>query len=894
MVRPRLPLLAVLSLLAATVTVRAQESKQPADSTLAASLTLKDVELSELLTKLELKLDYAVSGKVTVKANVSVPLGEATSSRAYRLKGQLTSPELKLEGLRIRDLSAEVLYADGKLTLTSLKGTLPPDSEGDEPGEFHGSATAAIEPRGDLTANLTLTRLPLGELLKSLPGGVPVAGAVSGKAQFRGAVNTLSDPSTWVGSAELSATTLTVFERAIRDVKLNLAVQNGKAVLKDSVATVEGVPVSGEATLTLADKYPLTATVRTQPKDVSELQKLVPELELPVAIRGKLETTTNLSGTLNPFTVAASGTIAANDLRIGESVADKLTAKWSVTPERINVTDLSAGVFSGKLSGSASVPLKESERGEFAVKFTEIDAAAVAKAFPKVPVKLTGLVSGTVKGTVPVAKPNEERAITADVDVTAPKLAVQGIPAEKLTGKLSVAGTALKYELEGKTLGGSFEINGQYPQAPKKTPDATQSRVLIRGIDLAKLAEALKLRGLKLRGVVDLTFVYASDLSEGSGRYSIRGLGWNNTVMIPELSGRIRMREGTLELTDAVGPLASGTVRARLRLGLDEPARNFFRITIDRFDVQQVLGKVTGAHQLVEGGVSLTVRGKLWPEFQASGTLGLANGRLAGLTANDVRVPFTVSLRGGGGELVVRDAGGTIGNGRLTGQFEYLWGANGRLKGDVKFTNVRIGNVLADLKQSNYFANARTTGRIELKGENMTSVDDLTGTINASLEQAAVRDLPVINSITPFVSPTAVLKPFDTGELRGRLSRGVFRIERLTLANPTADLYADGSVTLAGRLDLGVILRTGQLGLNDTLLQQAGLQLPIVPGPLPLSFIRDISVFLSNRTLRLSVTGTIAAPQVRLNTSALLTEEAIRYLIRRYLPAAAAAAISNR
>ncbi len=773
--------LAALPLVLFTMAVQAQPPGD-ADSTLSASVTLKDVELRELLTKLEVKLDYAVSGKVTVKANVSVPLGDAAVAKAYRLKGQLSSPELKLEGLRIRDLSAEVLYADGKLTLTSLKGTLPPDLDSEPLGEFRGSATAAIEPRGDLTANLTLTRLPLGELLKAVTGGVPVVGAVNGKAQFRGAVNTLSDPTTWVGSAELTAAKLTVSGQTVRDAVVTLDVRQGRAVAKAT----------------------------------------------------------------------------------------------------------SAELFGGTLSGSATVPLVAAERGDFTLTVAKIDAAAVAKTFPKVPVKLTGLVSGKVTGTIPAAKPNEQRAITATVELTADALTVQGIPAKDLVGKLSVEGTAVKYELEGKTLGGSFEVNGQYPQAPKKAPDDPQSRVQLRNLDLARLAEALKQRGLKLRGVVDLTFVFAPDLSEGTGRYSIRGFGWNNTVMLPELSGRIRLREGTLELTDSVGPLASGTVRARLRLGLDEPARNFFRVSVDRVDMQHLFDKLTGTNRFLEGGVSLTVRGRLWPEFQASGTLALANGRLAGLTASDVRVPFTVNLRRGGGEVVIRDAGGTIGNGRLTGQFEYLWGTNGRLQGDVKFTNIKVGNVLTDLKQANYFANARMTGRIELKGENMTSANDLTGTLTATLEQAAVRDLPILNQVAPFIPPTAITQPFDAGELRGRLSRGVFRIEQLTLANPTADLYADGAVTLAGRLDLGVIVRTGQLGLNDTILRQTGLRLPVLPGPLPITFIRDISVFLSNRTIRLTVSGTIDSPQVRLNTSALLTEEAIRFLLRRYLPAAAA------
>jgi translocation and assembly module TamB len=856
----------------------------------SATITLRDVDLAELIDKMNFQMGYAIGGKVTVQANVSVPLStDAANTSKYTIRGKLTSAELKLEGLRVKDLSAEVVYDRGKLTLTALKATLPPDAPGDPSGELSGTATAAVEPRGDLVASLTLNRLPLGELLKAVPGGVSIGGAVSGKADFKAPVEKLNDTSTWDGSGDLSATTLTVFGRAVKDAKLKLAVKDGKATLTDVMALIEGVPTYGDGTLTLSGKYPFAATVRTQPQEVSELQKLVPELELPVAVRGKLETVSNADGTLNPLTLTANGTVTATDFAVGDTPTDKLTAKWKVTPERVTVTDLSAGVFKGTVAGSADIPLQSDKQGEFQVKFTDVDSAGVASAFPKVPVKLTGRVSGDVSGKLPTAKPNETRAVSADVNLSAPKLTVQGIPAEKLTGKVSLDGPAVKYELEGKTLGGTFEVKGRYPEAKQPAPADKEEEgvVTLRGLDLSRLAEALKLTGVQLRGVVDLTFRYAADLSDGAGRYSVRGFGLGRDQLIPEISGRIRLRNGNLELTDLVGPVTAGTVRARLRASLDEPARNFYRLDIDRADVGRLFGAFSSNRRLIEGGVSLTVRGKLWPEFTANGTVGLSRGRLAGLTTSDVRIPFQLSVRSGGGQLIVRDIAGTVGDGRVTGQFEYHWGASGRTTGQLRFTNVRVGNLLTDLKQSNYFGNARVTGRIDLSGENVRSADDLNGSVVASIEQAAVRDLPVLDAITPFVSPSALLKPFDSGELRGRLSRGVFRIEKLTLASANTDLYAEGTVTTAGRLDLGVIVRTGTLGLNDTLLRQLGINIPLPIGPLPLQVVRDVSAFLSNRTVRLTITGTTSRPQPQVNTAALFADEAIRFFLRRYLPTAA-------
>ena len=848
-------------------------------TTASAKITLKDVDVGELLEKLNVKLDYRLEGQVTIVASMSVEIGNATSSKGYTFRGQLTSAALRFEGLQVRDLSANVLYVDGKLTLTELKGAIVSDDATKKRGEFRGTATAAIEPRGDLKADLELTSLPLGELFKAMPGGVPVTGAVSGKIEFRSAVNDLRDQRKWTANANLDAEQLTIFQRSVRDAKLKLTLKDGSATLSDVSAIVEGIPVTGDATLAIVEKYAFRAALRTLPQDVSELQKLVPKLSLPIAIKGKLTTDATILGTLNPVAISASGTISASDLTTGDSPPGTLYAKWKVSPERVTVSDFAATLFGGKITGSADLPLLPSAKGDLNVTFTDVDATAIGKSFPKLPVRVTGQLSGQVKGAIPAAKPNEARATIADVNVTADKLTVQGIPASKLTGKLSLIDGVVKYELEGKTLGGSFEVNGQYPE--QKAQKEENGSLRLRGIDLARLTEALRLRAVPLRGRVDLSFDFTSDFNNGTGRYSFRGLGWGRSRLISEIQGRIVLRNGLFEASDAVGPIAGGTIRAKVRASLEDPSRNFFRLDIERADLGRLLKAFTDRPDLIEGGASLTVRGKFWPEFRATGSLGLNRGRVAGLTATDVRVPFTFTTSTSGGQLVIRDANGMIGNGRVTAHLESQWGASGHLNGQILFTNVQLGNVFAELKQSNYFGNARVTGRIDIRGENVLSAEDVSATLLANIAQASVRELPVLDRITPFVTPAALLKPFDAGEIRGRLSRGIFRIERLTLANATADLYADGTVGIDGRLALSVIVRTGQIGVNDTVLRQTGLQLARLATPLPIQVIGQISSILSNRTIRLAVTGTVSSPQTRVNAAALFTEETIRYFLRQ-------------
>ena len=151
------------------------------------------------------------------------------------------------------------------------------------------------------------------------------------------------------------------------------------------------------------------------------------------------------------------------------------------------------------------------------------------------------------------------------------------------------------------------------------------------------------------------------------------------------------------------------------------------------------------------------------------------------------------------------------------------------------------------------------------------------------MNQASVRELPVLSVITPFVNFTGLTAPFQTGEVRGRLGNGLFRLERLALSNSTANLFADGTVTLAtGRLDLDVVAATGQVGAGLRGLQLVGVRIPTI-GPIPIGLITDISELLSNRTVRLSVSGTTKNPVVRVNAAALLGDEAIRFLVSRYV-----------
>jgi translocation and assembly module TamB len=139
----------------------------------------------------------------------------------------------------------------------------------------------------------------------------------------------------------------------------------------------------------------------------------------------------------------------------------------------------------------------------------------------------------------------------------------------------------------------------------------------------------------------------------------------------------------------------------------------------------------------------------------------------------------------------------------------------------------------------------------------------------------------VLRQLAPYILPGRSSNAiFRSGTLRGRLARGVFRIQRLSLEGTYGQLFIDGTVSLQGRLNLDVLATTTNLGPSTPALRLLGLRVPAV-GPLPLSLALEARNYLSNRLIHLRVTGTTRSPTITIEPLSLLTEEALLYFLNR-------------
>ena len=128
------------------------------------------------------------------------------------------------------------------------------------------------------------------------------------------------------------------------------------------------------------------------------------------------------------------------------------------------------------------------------------------------------------------------------------------------------------------------------------------------------------------------------------------------------------------------------------------------------------------------------------------------------------------------------------------------------------------------------------------------------------------------------MAPGQSATTFQLGELRGRLSRGVFRIQKFNLTSPVVRLAIVGTITTQGRLDLEAAGSTGRLGYNPSFLRLVGLRIPVA-GPIPIGLLLEASSLLSNSLIHLHVTGTVRNPDVHLEPAQVLAEETVRFFV---------------
>jgi translocation and assembly module TamB len=884
---------------------------QETPSYLEAQLGLDNVDVAQLVQGLHIPLPFAVGGRISFKVQLAIPMNAPRDLKAYRLRGTVTSPRFTIAEQELEDIRARLIYGDGVLRLEELSGQVPPETRAGPRfaamGRFTGTAQLQVIPEGNLTAHLMLAQIPLERALAFLPSTRgQTQGVFSGDLDVRVPAAKLKDRDAWQASGTLTAKRLQLYGLVLEDSTVPLRLGQGIASIQAAHGRLAGTSLTVSAELRLANPYPFTGSLCLPKAGLAVLKHLAPQLRLPVSIGGWLDVNAGIKGTLEPFTFQTSGDGTANALTIDRLTIRTLRFRWEGNGDRIQLTAVRAYLYGGELGGTGELPLRASVPGEIHAQIRDVDVGALGKAVPNMPVQLEGRVTGRLEGTFTAAHAGRPREFTSKLELQAPQMRVQGIPTERLRGSIEYRNEALTYHLGGATLGGTFHLDGQLPSgksrpAPSPYPlprrggegrvrgeSAPEGHLRIEGVRLGRLAAVLRAGTVpgSLRGVVnlDVRFRHAGPHQEplGGGRVTLDRLSWAGTQLASALHGELLLTEQEVRLRNLSGEFGQGVLRANMVINLRQINRSWFSLALDQVQAGRLLAPWPELAERVDAPLDLRLRGTLGREWYGSGNIAIVRGRLSGLEIADWRLPLDWAFApgAGNGQVDIRDSTGQLAQGRVVNRVSFTWGMGVRVEGETRFFGMQLWPLVRQASALSQLASGQVSGRFNFAGNEMRSLEDLTGTLEARFQRTQALQLPVLQQLVPFLSIGQSSLVFQSGNLRGRLARGVFRIDQLSFTGTILQLFVDGTVTFQGRLNFQVMANSGNLGVNPTFLRFLGLRLPAV-GPIPLTLLLEATTYLSNRLIHLRVTGTVRSPVITIEPLPLLTEEALRFFINR-------------
>ncbi|HJZ54342.1 MAG TPA: hypothetical protein VKE74_05265 [Gemmataceae bacterium] len=85
---------------------------------------LRDVDIASMVQQLRVEVPFPVSGRVSLRVEVDLPINTPDDLAAYRVAGLVDAPSLGLQGVTFQQVKARVAFRDGILNLEELSGIL--------------------------------------------------------------------------------------------------------------------------------------------------------------------------------------------------------------------------------------------------------------------------------------------------------------------------------------------------------------------------------------------------------------------------------------------------------------------------------------------------------------------------------------------------------------------------------------------------------------------------------------------------------------------------------------------------------------------------------------------------------------------------------------------------
>jgi|GEM_PF-2331635 len=880
---------------------------------ITTQIELEDVDVRQLIAKAQylfgLPFPIPITGRLSLKANATIPLGTLRNVREYVFHGDLTLTGASIAKTDFGRLVARIDFSEGVLELKQLRGLLvdrpeggpdnpPPPSiapippEGPLPaGGFRCDLRAEISPLGKLTGELEGNGLPLGEIVAPiLPRPTPVAGLVSLQLDAATDLSTITNPASWTASGKAESVRLSYRGAALDRVSFDFGIKDSHLSVPRIEAKLVDRPLTGRFELGLGTPYPYNGILDVSGWDLAKLDPLLPIASLPSPLAGLLSVHAESKGTINPQSIETQGQGQIVNFQAGAIPLATVPFRWKTEKDVILISDVNARPFGGQVSAEARVPIVPGKPITGEATVTSLDTAKLSQALPGRDLKLSGKADGQASFVIHP----EVRELEADVRLSAPDLVVQGLAAEQLKAVLHVQDEVMKYEVTADSLGGKMKFLGDFPLTlmqganPSTATSAATGELRAVGFTLEQVWKAMGAAGtmgqLSGRGALNANL---RDVLSGNdkglwarGIVEFRDLNWAGRLPLGQLSGIMDLAPATWRVDPISGSVLGGAASGSAwgTAPAHDAARAGFRVRIDRAALRQVLAPWPEISQNVTGMATIHLTGGLEKTFSVAGDAQLTDARLAGVPISDLHAPaeLVYTPETGMGTLHFRHASLRLAGGQIRGEGSFRVGKDRAFQTQIQLTGVDLQTLARINSDAARPSSGRITGRVSLSGPDPAATQRYRGKLDLDLDDASLVNVPVFREIDRFLG-AARGGLFEHGDLSGTIANRQLIVESLTLQGRLVQLHATGSVGFDSQLNLEVLINTNQI-IPETGQALVGL----IPGLRDVAGRREqaslrVANYLANRLLKLRVSGTLKNPSAVIDSSIPVANAAVGF-----------------
>jgi hypothetical protein len=796
-------------------------------------------------------------------------------------RGRLVGRDIELDDHQLDALKANFVFDRAKISISDVRV----DAYG---GSVNGTVTVPLVPEAAGAAALSWSGIELGAALRGIPQGpAAIDGPSLGSIQLSIPPGDLMQPDRWTGSAAMELAAVAAYDFDVQRLSApNIRLHDGKIEAQSITATMDAQPV--EAALELELKAPWTTVVHVHARRfrASRLAGL-PYLEaLTNRLTGLADANTRLSMTFDPdIAIDVDGSATVDGIAVERFDLERLSGNYRLNADSLTVTDVAASLYGGTISGQAVVPFSDEVPGSAAVRWNDVDAGQFVTDLLRPAVPLTGETRGDVDLAIPPGKLRVPAAWNVTAQVELPDVRARRRPVASIRADLTQHGGKLAYSAEGTLAGGRLDLQGTRDAAlPTRGPAALgDARLTLRGARFATVRDLVgpSTNALDLTGTFNVDSASSATPESWSWRAAATttAVSAGNLVLTPGVVVRAAGDEQGVTLQQVTGRFAGGELSGAGEWGFEAGRVRSFRVRLRQARLEQLQALAArDSEAAATGDMDFDVRtrpGAVW-RFQVGAYASRANVNSVTLRNVSASLNLDWSPRSGHVLLSTTNSQLSIAGGKLSGRLTARRTANWNVDGRFRFFRVNA----AKLGGSSY-ASGLLRGTLDLSARNARSVNDVQATLQADLEDAESKRVPVIDQIRTAVpgAGLAGATRFGEGRVEARLARRVIRFEQLSLANRRLQLYITGNATLAGRLNLEAVAATGQAA-NPTVASALLTNILAVPAA-PAALLLRANDFLSDRVIHLSIRGTFSRPNIRIRPFETLGEEAVRFFLRQ-------------